>query len=184
MKKIGILFLLLGLLCTACDSDRVVMSAQGEVAMGSGDGLEVSELDDEDHASLIYVYVCGEVEKPGVYSLEQGARICDALSMAGGVTGEGNGEALHQAEYVADGQTIYVPSVVEVSSSEEDNLVNINEADKEMLMTLPGIGESKAELILQYRQEHGSFKSIDELMNIPGIKEGVFDKIKNYIKAS
>lgn len=147
---------------------------------------EQKELEDNKTAeSFIYVYVCGYVKNPGVYPLESGARICDALESAGGVLNDGNQEALNQAEYAVDGQTIYVPGIsedMEVVDS-DDGLVNINTADKEELMTLPGIGQSKADIIIQYRENHGSFQSIEDLMKIPGIKEGVFNKIKDYIKA-
>jgi competence protein ComEA len=68
------------------------------------------------------------------------------------------------------------------AEEEADDRVNINTADKEALMTLPGIGESKAETIIQYREEHGSFDSIEKLMEIPGIKEGVYNKVKDQIK--
>lgn len=184
MKKIVILFLLLGMFCTACDSSSVVMTAQGDATTENSSDTTETLQHKVTNESFIYVYVCGEVEEPGVYPLNQGARICDALNLAGGVTKEGNPEALPQAECVTDGQTIYVPSVMETTSEEDDGLVDINKADKELLMTLPGIGASKADIILQYRQEHGSFQSVEELMDIPGIKEGVFDKIKNYIKTS
>ncbi len=65
---------------------------------------------------------------------------------------------------------------------EDDGRININQASAEQLMTLPGIGESKANVILQYRDEHGAFQTVEDLMKIPGIKQGVFDKIKNRIK--
>ena len=97
---------------------------------------------------------------------------------------------------VEDGQQIYVPTKEEVEngtfggvSGEEtvkntessDGKVNINTADKTQLMTLPGIGESKAAAIITYRETHGSFQSIEELMEINGIKEGVFQKIRDMI---
>lgn len=139
----------------------------------------------------IYVYVCGHVAKPGVYTLQPEARICDAISLAGGVLEDGRGEALNQAEHVTDGQTLYVPGKdeelngagsVTVGSSEADGRIDINLATKEELMTLPGIGESKALTIIQYREEHGAFEKIEGLMEIPGIKEGVYNKIKEQIK--
>ena len=133
----------------------------------------------------IYVYVCGYVKQPGVYCLSGESRICDALLLAGGVLAEGNAEALNQAEHVTDGQTLYVPGIgenIRDESVSEDGLLNINTAVKEDFMALPGIGESKAAVIIQYRQDHGSFESIEELMEIPGIKEGVFNKIKDKIK--
>lgn len=138
--------------------------------------------------SCIYIYVCGHVKQPGVYQLSVDARICDALAKAGGVTEDANAEALAQAEHMIDGQTVYVPGNEESNnigqSIEDDGRININTADKEELMTLPGIGESKAVTILQYREEHGAFQSVEELMEIPGIKEGVFNKIKSSIKVS
>lgn len=141
-----------------------------------------------DSADEVYVYVCGHVKQPGVYALEYGARIYDALAKAGGVLEDAREEVLDQAVCVSDGQTIYVPGAddaeaeKEQDSSESDGLVNINQAGEEELMTLPGIGESKASVIIQYREEHGMFQTIEELMDIPGIKQGVFDKIKDNIK--
>lgn len=150
---------------------------------------------DDKMTAGIYVYVCGSVAKPGVYELNEGSRICDALELAGGVTEDGVPEALDQAKPVADGQTIYVPNSSEewdrtsqdnsgVGSSTSDPAmtgININTASKDELMTLPGIGESKATDIIRYREEHGGFKTIEEIMNIQGIKEGVFNKIKDMI---
>lgn len=158
----------------------------------TAEGLQVEESAETGQANTteacIYIYVCGHVKQPGVYQLSVDARICDALAKAGGVTADGNAEALAQAEHMTDGQTIYVPGNEESDNSgqniEDDGLININTASKEELMTLPGIGESKAVTILQYREEHGSFQSVEELMEIPGIKEGVFNKIKSSIKVS
>ncbi len=186
MSRIIILFLLGSLFLTGCSTSQEVMTADS-LETATGETVQDAELVTEGREpSILYVYVCGCVENPGVYSLEEGARICDALELAGGVSKEGKPETLHQAEPLADGQTIYVPSKFEVvdTTSEEDGLVDINKADKAGLMTLPGIGESKAEVILQYREEHGAFQSIEDLMQIPGIKEGVFDKIKDSIKVS
>ena len=138
------------------------------------------------------------MNSPGVYELEAGSRICDALSMAGGVAEDGVYEALDQAKPVVDGQTLYVPGIDEEwkrSLSQEnanaeaesgsddagDGKININSASKEELMTLPGIGESKASDIITYREEHGGFSSEQDIMNIQGIKEGVYNKIKDRI---
>ena len=110
----------------------------------------------------------------------------EAIEAAGGVTADGEGQALNQAELLQDGQKVYVPGMGEdlATSNEDDGKVNINLATKEELMTLPGIGESKALLIIEYREEHGAFETIEDLMNIPGIKEGVFHQIKECIKVS
>lgn len=141
----------------------------------------------------VFVYVCGAVESPGVYELRADARVFEAISLAGGITEEAAPDAVNQARVIVDGEQIYVPTVEEAASQTagvgettgtkgtENAKVNINTAGKEELMTLTGIGEAKADDILKYREEHGGFGSIEELMQISGIKEGVFNKIKDDI---
>lgn len=136
---------------------------------------------------LIYVYVCGYVENAGVYTFTEGSRRFQAIDAAGGVTEEGSAEFLELAGVLTDGERIYVPSVTEAEemqlAADEKNsgLVNINKASKEQLMTLPGIGESRAEQIIQYRETNGPFGDIGDIMKISGIKEAAFTKIKEYI---
>lgn len=140
--------------------------------------------------TTVFVYVCGAVEAPGVYELKADARVFEAIRAAGGVTAEAASDMVNQAEVVTDGEQIYVPTageaqglgVGETGAKGTDNgKVNINTASEEELMTLTGIGEAKAAAILKYREEHGRFESIEELMEIEGIKEGVFGKIKDDI---
>ena len=149
--------------------------------------------EEQEPAETVYVYVCGAVNAPGVYELNEDARVFEAITLAGGMTAEAAPEAVSQARTVADGEQIYVPTVQEVQmqgSGVEDIVtgnadvsgkININTAGKEELMTLTGIGEAKAQSILDYREEHGKFGSIEDLMLIEGIKEGVFNKIKEDI---
>ena len=140
----------------------------------------------------VYVYVCGAVNAPGVYELKEGARVFEAIQLAGGLTEAAAADAVNQARIVTDGEQIRVPTVEEaqsrgagvageVTEGTENNKININTAGKEELMTLTGIGEAKAESIMDYREKNGSFKSVEELMQIEGIKEGVFNKIKDDI---
>ena len=143
----------------------------------------------------IWVYVCGAVNAPGVYELKEDARLYEAIELAGGVNQEAAPEVLNQARVLADGERIYVPKQDEAESyslqdqglesnagtADTRGKININTAGKEELMTLPGIGEAKAEKILRYREEHGAFRSIEDVMQIEGIKEGVFNKIKEDI---
>ena len=138
----------------------------------------------------VFVYVCGEVQASGVYELEQDSRVFEAIAKAGGLTENAAAEAVNQARVVVDGEQIYVPSldevkgagvVSEVTERTDDGKININTAEKEELMTLTGVGEAKAQSIIAYREEHGGFQSIEELMQIEGIKEGVFNKIKEDI---
>lgn len=141
----------------------------------------------------LYVYVCGEVAHPGVYELEAGSRVYAAIRAAGGMTEAADDDYLNQAESLQDGQQIYVPSKEETEGSnatlsgtggmreEKSDKVNLNTAGKEELMTLPGIGEAKAESIIRYREEQGGFQNPEDLMKIEGIKSGVFNKIKEQI---
>ena len=157
---------------------------------------EVRETEQEERkpedAADCYVYVCGAVVNPGVYRLPEKSRVYEALELAGGVTDEAGIDAVNQAEYITDGQMLRIPTAGEAESGgiesgaqpADDGLLNINRASAEELMSLPGIGQSKAESIVRYREKHGGFHSIDELMNVEGIKEGVFHKIKDEIKVN
>lgn len=146
-----------------------------------------------------YVYVCGAVETPGVYMLDSGDRIYEAIALAGGLTEDASTAAVNQAETVSDGQMIFVPTIEEAeagigvisevsgaATSEQeavsDGRVNLNTASLTELMTLPGIGESKAQSILDYRAKNGGFSSVEEIMNVDGIKEGLYNRIKDSIK--
>ena len=182
----GLIFLLLWG-TSACESAGVVMET-GEVA-----GDESVRLT-ENGEDLIYVYVCGQVKSPGVYVLDEGSRLFEAVDMAGGMLSGGDLSRINLAAVLTDGQKIYIPSEAETLQTGEELLeipengdgsleqrVNINRASKETLMTLPGIGEAKAEAILTYRQAEGRFESPEELMNVPGIKAGIYAKIKDRI---
>ncbi len=192
MKKIYyfLMLVLQSIFLFGCVGDKVVISQEDEGCSEevSTEEGSFSQTDVATSEEKIYVYVCGHVREPGVYVLSEDERICDALDKAGGVTDDANLCALSQAMKVTDGQTIYVPGIDEetvdafVSNEEDDGLVNINKASEEELTSLPGIGSSKASDIINYREEHGFYNSIEELMNIPGIKEGVFNKIKDKIK--
>lgn len=133
----------------------------------------------------IYVYVCGEVHKPDVYCVSSDTRVFEVIQLAGGLTGTADGSQINQAETVTDGEKIYVPTAVPFNGQAEmndDGLVNINTADEDELMTLNGVGQSRADAIIAYREEHGRFEKIEDLKNVAGIKEGLFSKIKDHIK--
>lgn len=179
--------------------ERVVETIDSE----GTDGIQESSLDlgnSEEAMTFveqedIAVHVCGQVKNPGVYTLAKGARISDAITAAGGLTKEAAGDFINQAQKLEDEQQVYVPSEEEAkespkevqqetnndSHSENKGLININQATREELMTLPGIGEAKADMIINYREEHGRFATIEEIKNISGIKDGVFNKICDLI---
>lgn len=137
------------------------------------------------------VYVCGAVVSPGVYELDDGSRIYEAVELAGGFMEDAAEDVLNLAESVTDGQMIRIPTEEEQEAvgrqgaeadSAADGKLDLNRADVAALMELPGIGQSKAEAIVGYREEHGPFSQAEDLMKVEGIKEGVFNKIKDRIK--
>ena len=185
--------------------DVVAAEAQSEsLSPEMQDGLTDSNQDGatwevEQESEACYVYVCGAVEAPGVYMLNTGDRIYEAIALAGGLTEEANTSTVNQAEMVSDGQMIFVPTreeaaagIVSVSEmgventseqeSVSDGKVNLNTATLAELMTLSGIGESKAQSILDYRNKNGAFSSVEEIMNVDGIKEGLYNRIKDSIR--
>ena len=164
----------------------------------------VSPAGDFGPAPAIYVQVSGAVAKPGVYELTEGSRIFQAVELAGGMTEEADAGALNQAAALSDGQMVYVPKEGEGAGQagalgagtgqpqqdfggtgqpqQADGKVALNTATEAELMALPGIGAAKAKSILAWREEHGGFSQIEDLMKIEGIKDGVFSKIKDSIK--
>ena len=133
-----------------------------------------------------FVQVSGAVNSPGVYELSGEPRIFHAILMAGGLREDADVSNLNQAEKISDGQKIVIKTrdeaAMEAAVSADDGKVNINTADARTLMTLPGIGESKANSIIKYRESKGSFNSIEDIKNISGIKDGVYNKIADSIK--
>ena len=151
-----------------------------------------SQSTSESSEQLICVYICGAIKNPGVYYLPLESRLNDAVILAGGMLPEANAEGCNLAEILTDGRKIRIPYQGEEVSFEaysydenglmEDEKVNINTANEDELTTIPGIGQTRAEAIVAYRKKHGDFKSVEEIMNVSGIKEGLFLKISPYIK--
>lgn len=142
--------------------------------------VEDTNLEEKSDAKEIYIYVCGAVKNPGVYQLTTGSRIKDAIEVAGGFSDNADMNAVNMAAFVEDEMQLQVPDKT-ASQTPASDKVNLNTADKEKLMTLPGVGESKADSIIKYRAENGRFKKIEDIMEITGIKEGLFEKIKDSI---
>lgn len=160
-----------------------------------------------DGVTVIYVHICGAVASPGVYQAREGARLVDLIKLAGGLAKDAAGDYINQAQLVIDGQRIYIPDQIErkklsteeliagvqtnselsspgsAVTTQESALININTADTEELMSISGIGKAKAASIIAYREKNGKFSTIEDLMNIPGIKEGLFNQISYMIVA-
>lgn len=198
-----------GLLLTEAGEEAQAGSDVSASAAGADEGPAAGHGPDEGGSSradaqetsvpgetpLIYVQVSGAVNKPGVYALPEGSRVFQAVELAGGLSEEADVKSLNQAQALTDGEMIWVLAVGEAaaqavpggnppdaSAGADDGRVNLNTATKEELTSLPGIGEAKAGSILAWREANGSFAQIEDLMKIEGIKEGVFSKIKDYVK--
>jgi len=150
---------------------------------------------------LLTVYVCGAVKAPGVYQLPEGSRLHEAILASGGCTSEAEESYHNLARMIADGERIYILSKEEVGElslqervngesmqgestggiSQVPQTVNLNTATLEQLTSLPGIGASRAESILEYRTKVGRFEAVEEIMNISGIGEAMFARIKDRI---
>lgn len=174
--------------------EEVQISETEDLEKEDADAASATEEAKEDtQEEIICVFVCGQVAEPGVYELPEGSRIYQAVEAAGGFLDTAAGDWLNQAEPVQDGQKIYVPTLEEAgtmtteqgasgtSGEGTDGRVNLNTATREELMTLTGIGEKKADAIIQYRESQGGFQSVDELMQVEGIKEATYNKIKDRI---
>ena len=168
----------------------------------SGKEIVTPEILDNELPVSVVVYVCGAVVNPGVYELSEGSRIDDAVIAAGGFSEDADRIYVNLAARLSDGSKLQIPTLSETSDEAlakeinsfdtEDNgfkpgvsdgggLININTASQTELATLPGIGEGIAGKIIKYRDENGSFKSIEDIMKVSGIKDKLFSKIKDQI---
>ena len=126
------------------------------------------------------VYVSGAVTNPGVYSLPDGSRVDAAITAAGGFSPGAEAEFINLAALLADGQQVDVPGINNTSHVNAGR-VNINTATVTELDTLPGIGPTTAQSIVDYRLQHGPFQNIQDIQNVPGIGPANYDRIKDYI---
>lgn len=199
-KRIGCLFGLVFLcLCSCSQNTDIYLEEYGEntltvEATEAKTGEMEPETESSEEETLCYVYICGAVRKPGVYALPEGSRIFEVIKEAGGLTEDAEDTLVNQAELVTDGMMIRIYTKDEASAAEigdgsagdsqKDGRLDINTADVSEFMTLPGIGSAKAEAIVSYREAYGNFSGIEDLMNVPGIKDGIFHQLKEHIKVN
>ena len=168
-------------------NDRLPIQSVLEESKEPLSELEILATESPTEPVMIYVHICGEVNHPGVYELPEGSRIFEAVEAAGGFTEEAAQASLNLAQMISDEAQIVIltqkeaEEKVRLEREQAAGIVNINTASKEQLMTLTGIGESRAEDIIRYRKESGGFQSIEEIKNVPGIKESAYLKIKDSI---
>ncbi len=185
----------------AAPDTSVPASASRQLAAGAAQ---------EQAAPSLYVDVKGKVKKPGLYRFAPGKRVADAIEEAGGALPQADLDQINLAQPLADGTALIIPAKgssgtsplpgvglsspasVQVggngapgagSSKQPGKTVNLNSATVQELMTLPGIGESRAAAILEYRTQVGRFRSVDELKKVSGIGAKMFEKVKDHIVA-
>ena len=142
-----------------------------------------------DEEEYIYVDIKGEVINPNVYKIKKGLRVIDVINLAGGLTEESDTSNINLSKIVTDemviviksknNEEVYIDSDVDINNNNQ--LIDINTCTIDELLTLPGIGESKANNIIEYRKKN-KFNTINDIMNVSGISESLFNKIKEYIK--
>jgi len=189
-----------GTVYSVADSGARIGESASETISSDNAVGSISVKETSGKTKTLFVYVCGEVSRPGVYELPENSRVYQALDAAGGMTETADRKTINQAELLSDGQQITVYSVEETSApgfsgtaagtpsgtqqsgGGNSGKININTAGKEELMKLSGIGESRAEDIIRYREEHGKFSSAEDIQNVSGIGEKSFQKIKDQIE--
>ncbi len=135
----------------------------------------------------VYVHVFGAVQRPGLYRLADDARVVDLIAAAGGLTPDADANAVNLARRVADGEQVRVPVVGEsppadaTAGMDAEGRVNLNTADAAALDTLPRIGPAIAERIIQWRDEHGRFTSVDDLLSVPGIGDKMIASLRDLV---
>lgn len=139
----------------------------------------------------VVVYITGAVPRPGVYALPKGARVQDAISAAGGFLAEAEKSQINLAALIEDGEKLDIPYVeggspvlstpVPAIVTSTTELVNINTASTTELETLPGIGPTTAQKIIDHREANGPFVNTEDIINVPGIGPGTYERIKDLI---
>ncbi|MBR1633913.1 MAG: helix-hairpin-helix domain-containing protein [Lachnospiraceae bacterium] len=189
--------------------DEVEAAVEDDMDPEDGASSEKEATPSKEEGTL-FVQVAGAVKSPGVYELPQGARVFEAIELAGGLKKNADDVSLNQAQLLSDGEKIYVCRAGEQEESAADGSdvreagvsdgvggfgsgngsnggasvdgkININTAGADELKTLSGIGDAKAQAILSYREAHGGFQSVDELTQVDGIGDATLLKLKDYI---
>ncbi|PKO18403.1 MAG: transporter [Chloroflexi bacterium HGW-Chloroflexi-10] len=134
----------------------------------------------------IKVYINGNILSPGIYEIKKDSRVDDLILLAGGFV-EQPGDSINLASKLYDGQHLLIPYLWETDTNKtiepfvNQDLININEATEEQLLALPGIGPTKAQAIIAFRNDNGYFSKIEDILMVPGIGEYTYNQIRNLI---
>jgi len=169
-------------------SETSVAETQRSEAVPETDDTQISE-ENGIQTEKCFVYICGAVNTPGVYEVTQNARLYEVIEAAGGLTEDAAEESVNQAREIVDGEMVRILTQeeaakdgLEETAQDSDGRIDLNLATAAELMTLSGIGQTKADSIIRYREKNGSFSSVEEIKQVEGIKEGVYNRIKDHIK--
>lgn len=183
----GVLLLLVGVGGLLPKKEEAVEETEAVVTTVLAEQTEVSTTQE----TVIFVDIKGAVKNPGVYQMKVGDRVKDALEAAGGLTEEADRQKVNLAKRLEDQMVIVVPKVGEESEeiptgetrkeATKEGKVNINTATVEELKTLKGVGEKKAEAIIEYRKKNGSFQTKEDLMKVRGIGKKLFESFQERI---
>lgn len=191
--------LLLGNNIVKSHSDKTISNkqslfeAEDDMILDSNQASSENFAEDIKEDSEKKVHISGEINQEGVYIIDDGERLDDLIKQAGGLTSEANVNSLNLAMKLEDQMKIYIPNKNEIPTEElttqivtspelSNNLdkININQASKEELMTLPNIGEKRAEAIIEYRNVN-KFENIEDIKNVTGIGDKFFEAMKDLI---
>lgn len=179
------------------NKESIVIDDFSEVIEIDKEKLEITDETDNNKLEEAIVEIKGEVLNPGVYKIIEGDRLNDLITLAGGITENAYLRNTNLALKISDGESFYIPKIGEEdvnliiagnsdsgggngSESKEKDLIDLNKATKEDLMTVPGIGPQTANNIIDYKEENGSFKSVDDLLNVNRIGEKTLEKLRGY----
>ena len=174
--------LIIGVLIMAFVLSKINGKEESIVFNPSGNKEQVIE------TKYIYIDIKGEIMNPGVYKVDEYTRLFQLIQLAGGITDDADTLAFNLSLKLRDEQVIYIPSVndeypmiYEDDGTTNSDKININLATIVLLDTLPGIGPSTAQNIIDYRKENGSFETVEDLLEVPGIGEATLNEIREFI---
>ncbi|WP_163581214.1 helix-hairpin-helix domain-containing protein [Gracilibacillus saliphilus] len=151
---------------------------------------ELQEEEDQSVATEYKIDLKGEIKRPGVYQVSENDRVEDVIQLAGGFTNKADKQMINLAERVYDEMVIYVPTKGEnpeetqevPDTGSDDQKVKVNIATIEEMQTIPGIGEVKANAIVEYRDTYGSFEKMEDLTKVSGIGDKTVEKLEEYVR--
>ena len=183
------------LLKEASRSEEKVTRPESEGPSALQENSDTSQCSSE--LTTVFVHICGEVVVPGVYEVYAESRICDVLNLAGGFTDNAETRSINLAEQVKDGMMVVIPSLEQAEEEllkkeqqreeqerAQKGLIDLNNASLAELCTISGIGKSRAEAIIRYREDNGGFTVKEDIMQVSGIKVTLYEMIKDSIFVS